>query len=329
LRALHFVAPRTLELVEIEPPARSADDALVAPAYVGLCGTDLELLEGSMPYFGEGVARYPLQPGHEVCGVVVEGSSLAAGTAVLIDPVAGCGSCPACATGFQTRCPDRRELGVRLGMPGGACELIAVPAANLHPLPPGVSPRDAVLAEPGVTALNAVERLGPVAGERALVVGAGTVGLIAAQLLASRGASVDVLVVEPPRAALVERLGARPVEAVEESAYTGVIEAAGAPEAVRGALAAVAPGGTVSVAGVQPGPIDALDVNPIVLKDATVRGVLNGPGLYGRMLDEIASGAVDAAALIEAEFPLEDAGAALAALQTTGRSTPKIVLQVG
>lgn len=330
MRALRFEAPGRARLAVLPPPVPAADEALIAPRHVGLCGTDLELLDGSMPYLASGDAAYPLQPGHEVAGVVVlsPDGRLPTGAEVLVDPVVGCGACPACVDGLATRCPDRRELGIRRGLPGGAGELIAVPVANVHRLPDGVSTREAVLAEPGVTALNAVERLGDVAHRETLVVGAGTLGLIAAQLLLERGARVDVVVVEPERARLVGRLGARPVHSVAPDRHAFVVEAAGTPAALRTAFAAVAPGGTIAVTGVQPAPVDALDVNALVLKDATVRGVLNGPGLYERMLAALATGVLDAEALIDSEFELGDARAALARLAAPGRAAPKVLLRL-
>jgi 2-desacetyl-2-hydroxyethyl bacteriochlorophyllide A dehydrogenase len=330
VRALNFTAPGSVAVVETEGPTPGDGDALVTPSYVGLCGTDLELFAGTMPYFEEGTASFPIQPGHEVCGIVVKSpdSRLTPGVSVLIDPVVGCGQCAACAGGFETRCRDRRELGLRFGMPGGACELIAVPSRKLHLVPPGVSDREAVLVEPGVTALNAVNRLGDLTDRRALVIGAGTVGLVAAQLLMNRGAKTDVLVVEPAREGLIDQLGARPVRGFETAVYNVVVEAAGAPNAIRSALVAVAPGGTIAVAGVQSEQVDRFDVNEIVLKDVNVRGVLNGPGLYDAMLGELAAGSVDASALIEAEFDLADAESALAALSAQDRPAPKILLRV-
>jgi 2-desacetyl-2-hydroxyethyl bacteriochlorophyllide A dehydrogenase len=330
VRALCIEGRGSVRQAELPDPVPGDDEALVAPRHVGLCGTDLELFDGSMPYLASGDAAYPIQPGHEVAGVVVASPDpgIPAGTAVLVDPVAGCGACQACAAGLATRCPDRRELGLRRGMPGGASELVAVPVGNLHALPAGVSTREAVLAEPGVTALNAVERLGDVSGRRALVVGAGTLGLIAAQLLCGRGVEVDVLVVEAERAALVERLGVRPISDPPTAGYAAVVEASGAPVALRGSLNTVAAGGRIAVIGIQSGPVDALDVNQLVLKDATLQGVLNGPGLYADMLEALAGGAVDAAALIDAEFDLADAEAALTRLAEPGRAAPKVLLRI-
>jgi 2-desacetyl-2-hydroxyethyl bacteriochlorophyllide A dehydrogenase len=329
MRALLLTGPRAAQVVETDEPEAGAGEVLIAPQYVGICGTDLELYDGSMPYFAQGFARFPLQPGHEVAGVVVGSApGLPAGTRVLVDPVVGCGVCAACATGVETRCSARRELGIRNGMPGGMSEVVAVPARKLFVVPESVTLREAIFAEPAVAVLHAANRLGDVAGRRTLVVGAGTLGLIGAQLLAARGAEVDVLVVEPPRLPLVEQLGLHAVDRAETAAYHAVVEAAGTAAAFHTSLAAVAPGGGVALVGVQPAPVDGVDVNELVLKDAVLHGILSGPGLHGAMLDELARGTVDAAALIEEEYELADAVEAFAAAARPGRAAPKIVLRV-
>lgn len=329
MRALRFLGSDDAAVVDVPPPEAAAGAAVVAPHDVGLCGTDLELLTGSMPYFREGVASYPLQPGHEVSGVVVESADprFPPGTAVVVDPVVGCGSCGACATGPPTGCVDRRELGVRRGMPGGAAELVVVPTSNLWPVPAGLPLRDAVLAEPAVTVVNAVGRLAPSAGERAVVLGAGTIGLMAAQLLVDLDVRVDVLEPGPQRQDVIAMTGATPVTTLAESSYDLAVEAAGAGAAVVAALSALRARGRVALVGVQPALVDGVDVNQVVLKDLTVTGVLNGPGLLGQALDAIARGVIDPAALIEAAYPLDDAVAALAHLRRP-RARPKIVLQI-
>jgi len=114
--ALRFTGPRAASVVESEPPEPAPGEVLVAPRYVGLCGTDLELLTGVMPYFAAGQASYPIQPGHEVSGVVVE-----SGTQVMIDPGTGCGACAAC-TGAASEAVGASA--------GGACEYGARVAAS-------------------------------------------------------------------------------------------------------------------------------------------------------------------------------------------------------
>jgi len=330
MRAVSFEAAGEVAVRELPEPVAGPGEALVAPRYVGLCGTDLELLEGTMPYFAEGAAWYPLQPGHEVAGVVVEAPEGAPGpgTPVLLNPIAGCGACDACRAGWVAQCPRLRTIGVRDGMPGGAAELLAIPAANLLELPAGLSPRDAVLAEPGVTALAAIRSAGVRAGMRALVVGAGTLGAIAAQILRHEGAEVDVLIVEPERRPFVESLGARAVERAQPRGYDVVLEFAGAAAAVRAAIDAVVPGGTVALAGVQPGPVDGVDVNAIVLSGLTVCGVTL-PSDFPAMLELLASGAVAVDPLLERVYALEEAADAYARLSDQTRERPKLMLRVG
>lgn len=331
MKALIFTAPNECSVQDVDEPVRRPGETLVAPRFVGVCATDQEMLQGVMPYLAEGLARYPIQAAHEVSGVVVESDpdGPAPGTPVTIDPVVGCGHCAACARGVETHCPDRRELGLRLGMPGGAAELIAVPTRKLHLVPDGLSLRAAVFVEPGVTSYNGIKRFGDVAGKRALVLGPGTLGCIAAQLLAADGAAVDVHDPRGTRAELIEALGVRPVREIEADSYDLVLEAMGAASAVHDALRAVAAGGQIALTGVQPGTIDGADVNALVFKDATMFGVLNGPGLYDELLARMAAGDVTPEVLIEAEFPLERAAEAFEMMSRRGRTRPKIQLVVG
>jgi 2-desacetyl-2-hydroxyethyl bacteriochlorophyllide A dehydrogenase len=330
MRAVSFAAAGEVVVRDLPAPVPGPGEALVAPRYVGLCGTDLELLEGTMPYFAQGAAWYPLQPGHEVAGVVVEApeGSPPPGTPVLLNPVVGCGSCAACRAGRVGHCPQLRTIGVRLGLPGGAAELMTIPAENLLELPPGLSLRDAVLAEPGVTALATIRSAGAQPGMRALVVGAGTLGAIAAQILRHEGVEVDVSIVEPERRPFVESLGVRAVEQVSPHAYDVVVEFAGAASAVRAALDAVAPGGTVALAGVQPALVDGIDVNAIVLNGITMRGA-QGDGGFAEMLGLLASDAVAVDPLIERLYDFEEAPEAYARLSDQTRARPKLMLQLG
>lgn len=329
MRAVCFQAAGEVVVHDAPEPVPGPGEALVAPRYVGLCGTDLELLDGTMPHFADGSASYPLRPGHEVVGVVVhapEGSP-APGTPVLLHPLIGCGACAACREGRVPHCADCRAIGFWHGTPGGAAELIALPAANLIELPAGLSLRDAVLAEPGVTALNCIRSAGAEAGMRALVVGAGTLGAIAAQLLRNEGLDVEVSIVEPGRRAFVESLGVRAVEQVPRRAYDVVVEYAGSAGAVRAALDAVRVGGTVALAGVQPALVDGVDVNAIVLDGITLRGTLPVESLPA-MLGPLASGAVAAEPLIERVYALEDAPEAYARLADQTRERPKLMLRI-
>lgn len=330
-----FTAPGRAEVVDGVMPVRRAGEALVRPLYVGLCGTDSELLMGTMPYYRTGEARMPLQPGHEFSALVVESDdpNIAPGTYVVGDPVVGCGSCMACAGGRPTHCAGRFEIGVRGGMPGAAAELITVPTLNLFPIPANVSAREAVLAEPSVTVLAGLARSGDPAGRTALVVGAGTLGLIAAQCLVAAGAEVSVAMRHQTRETSVRRLGAEPIlvdhrEAASAEGFDLVVEAGGTSEAVNLAIHAVARGGQVVLLGVPPAAVDGFDVAAVVIKDVTLHGVLNGPGRYRDALEYIARSVIRPTDLIDSEFPLSRLADALARLSESGRVRPKVLLDL-
>jgi threonine dehydrogenase-like Zn-dependent dehydrogenase len=188
--------------------------------------------------------------------------------------------------------------------------------------------RDAVLVEPAVTVLNALKRVGLPQSSRALVIGAGTLGLIAALVLIARGVAVDVLVLRPAQAELVDELGASPVFKPAATGYEIVVEAAGTPLAVQQAVSAVAAGGRIALTGVLPSPVEELDVNAIVLKDVTVFGVLNGPGLFDETLQALQAGHFRAPPLIDREFDLSDAAAAFEELASRARRRPKLLLRI-
>ena len=106
IQALHITGPDRYRIVEKPWPKPPPGYTLAAPAYVGLCGTDLDLFDGSMPYFREGVATYPLQPGHEWSGTLLASNDeLAAGSRIILDAVIDCGrpDCELCAAGLVAR----------------------------------------------------------------------------------------------------------------------------------------------------------------------------------------------------------------------------------
>jgi threonine dehydrogenase-like Zn-dependent dehydrogenase len=339
MRRLAFTAPGRAEIQTVPRPVGGEGLSLVAPAYVGICATDLELRDGTHPYFAQGVARYPLQPGHEWSGTVVDSPdpALPPGTRVVADPEVSCdrADCPFCTVGRTPWCPDRCEIGCRGGLDGGAAELVAMPTRNLRVVADSISLRDAVLAEPAVTVLGGLLRLGRIDGAPVLVVGAGTLGLIATQILRHRGESVTVAVRRANRGGSLQ--GVPTIVTGEDGAapsarFPVVIVAAGTPSALGVGLAALANGGRLALLGVPGEAVDGLDVASILHKDATIHGVLNsstgGPALFGQCLDLLADGVVDGDAIVDRLYPLADAEAALARSADSSRPRPKVMLEV-
>src|SRR4051812_42731688 len=185
--AVEFHGGERLELVERPDPAPGEGELLIAPTAVGICGTDVEIFEGSLAYFRMGIARYPIVPGHEWTGEVVEVgkgvNGFAPGDRVVGEVAIGCGVCVRCRAGRMHLCDRRTETGI-VHMDGAMASLLRFPAAYAH----RVDFDGAALVEPTSVALHAVRR-GDVGGKNVLVVGAGPIGLLVAQCARGEGAS--------------------------------------------------------------------------------------------------------------------------------------------
>jgi 2-desacetyl-2-hydroxyethyl bacteriochlorophyllide A dehydrogenase len=173
MQALVCRAPGELVLeqrpVPGEPPAGWA---LVGVSHVGICGTDYHIFEGKHPFL-----EYPRVMGHEVSGTVLkagEGVSLPVGETVIVNPYLACGTCIACRKGKPNCCTKIQVLGVHTD--GAMCEEILVPAGNLYPAN-GLSAADAATVEFLAIGAHAVRRSLTPSGSRALVIGAGPIGI--------------------------------------------------------------------------------------------------------------------------------------------------------
>ena len=286
MRAAFCPAPRTIELRDVERPSPAANEVVVRVRCCGICGSDLHWFHGGFPP--------PLVcPGHEIAGEVADVgagvTSVRSGDRVAVEPLVTCGRCFACRTGDYQLCQQFQLLGTMLD--GGLAEYVRVPAYAVFPLPAEVDFELGALAEPAAVCVHAA-RLGHIRlGDRVLVLGAGTIGLLS--VLAARVAgATDVAVIarHPHQALLARRLGATRVfsAAAEGHAQTqtfvtehpvdAVIETVGgAAPTLDEAIQAVRPGGTVVVLGVftsQP-PCNALG---LVAKEIRLIGSLT----YGR-----------------------------------------------
>jgi threonine dehydrogenase-like Zn-dependent dehydrogenase len=182
----------SLDVVDRPIPEPKPGWVRVAVSAVGICGTDLHFFSGTFP------SPAGLLPGHEIGGTVdlvgdSEGAdtALAAGQAVAVEPLVTCGRCPHCRTGNYTRCATRMLLGVT-GR-GGMAQFATVPATSLYPLPAGVTAADGALVEPLAVCVRGTRRAGVGLGDRVLVLGSGTIGLLS--LLAARAAGAGQVAV--------------------------------------------------------------------------------------------------------------------------------------
>jgi threonine dehydrogenase-like Zn-dependent dehydrogenase len=318
MRAFVITAPGRAEVQDVKPPEPRPAEAIVEVERVGVCGTDVELFSGEMSYLHTGEAAYPLRIGHEwvgrVCAVGDGVDPSWTGRRVTGDTMLGCGDCPRCVSGRQHVCADRYEIGVRGGWPGALAEQLPVPVTALRPLPDTVDPTLGALVEPGGNALRSVEGTGLRPGERLLVLGPGTIGLLVAQIAAARGAEVHLLGRSEASLAFARSVGFASVwsrETLPALRWDAVVDASNASGLSALALDLVEPGRRVVYIGLAGEPT-MIDTRTVALKDVTAVGVLGASSGLAGTIELYASGAVDPRPLVATTVGLHDVAAVLA-----------------
>jgi L-iditol 2-dehydrogenase len=339
--ALVVTAPGQVGLEERGIPVPAPDELLIEPELVGLCGTDLEIVDGTID---PAYIRYPLVLGHEWTGTVVAGpgggavfsstgGSPPAGTRVVVEGIIGCGHCLRCRSGDTNLCETYDEIGFTRD--GAAARHITVPAGQAHRLAPGVSAEDAVLIEPASVVFRALARAGVTPGSRALVIGDGTVALLAVYLLGLWSPAQTVLLGRRAgQAALAAAAGAAAFVTDPAAAGTGfdlVVEAAGANDAAVAALAAARRGGTVVLLGLPPrGEPAPVAVDDLVNNDLTVLASFGyTSSAWADVVTLLNAGRIRPGFLVTHRFGLREWEAALTTLRGAASPRGKVLLEIG
>jgi threonine dehydrogenase-like Zn-dependent dehydrogenase len=330
MRALVFTGPGKAEVLDVPAPVAAPGQVVVDVERVGVCGTDMELFSGEMSYFGTGNSSYPLRPGHEWCGVVsAVGDGVGEGwigRRVTGDTMIGCGQCRRCESGRHWVCATRHELGITDGLPGALAAQVAVPAAYLHRLPGPVGPTLGALVEPGGNALRCVEAAAVDEGERLLILGTGTIGLLVALFAAARGITVDLIARSPQDAEVARSLGFRSVwtrDTMPAGPWDGIVDASTGPEMPALALDLVEPGRRVVYIGLSVPP-SLIDTRALVLKDVTAVGILGASAGLPGAIEAYANGSVDPRPIVAATVSLDEIAGVLAGHHRPGGAGPKI-----
>ncbi|HEY5434553.1 MAG TPA: alcohol dehydrogenase catalytic domain-containing protein [Candidatus Limnocylindrales bacterium] len=331
MRAFVIVGARAAQVRRLPRPEPRPGEVVVDVERAGVCGTDVEFYTGEMTYLHTGQAAYPIRIGHEWAGVVTSvGDGVDpswVGRRVTGDTMLGCGDCQRCRNGRQHLCADRYEIGVRNGWPGALAEQLPVPVRALVTLPETVGPSLGAMVEPGGNALRAVRGAGLEAGERLLVLGPGTIGLLAAQIAAAQGVEVHLVGRSERSRTFARALGFENVwttEAMPDLRYDAVIDASNSTGPPALALDVVEPGRRVVYIGLAGQP-SLIDTRTMALKDVTAVGVLSASGGLEGIIDLYASGAVDPRPLIGATVSLDEVADVLAGHRQPGwGDAPKI-----
>jgi 2-desacetyl-2-hydroxyethyl bacteriochlorophyllide A dehydrogenase len=331
-RALVVEAPGRLALAERPALVAGPGEVVIRPALCGLCGTDVELRDGAVdPAF----VRYPLTLGHEWSGVVEAVgtgiSGIAPGDRCVAECIIPCGSCDSCRAGATNVCETYAELGFT--HEGGASDQVVVPGRLVHVLSPAVSLLDAALVEPASVVLRGLEKATPEPGERLLVIGDGTIGLLAAHLAGLWSpAEIVMLGRRPQQAALARAAGATSFSTDDAVAhgFDLVIEAAGATQAMALAVGAARRGGRVLLLGLPPtGRVLELPADLLVNNDLTLAASFGyTSAAWNRVVQLLNAGRIEPGRIVTHRFALDDYALAFAALADADGPRGKVMLEI-
>lgn len=271
--ALVLVAPDRF-VIEPRPLVEAAaGEVAVDVGWVGLCGTDLHIVEGSHPR-----ASFPLVLGHELVGRARTGAS--ADRLVVVDPLIACGRCAACALGLGHVCANLRLIGI--DSDGGLGGRVVVDPGRLHVVPDGLDPVVAALAEPLAVAVHATRRVAVGADDRVVVMGAGPIGLLLA--LAARRAGATTIVIGEPASARRAIAAAVGFETLDIEDPLGdlarrtdgwladvAFDAAAVPAVAALLPRLVRPAGRIGLVGTYGRPVE-LDLQAVLFRELTIVG---------------------------------------------------------
>jgi L-iditol 2-dehydrogenase len=341
--ALVLEKPNRFVYKDVSKPQARPAEVLVAVRACGICGSDVHGMDGST-----GRRQPPIIMGHEASGVVAEvGEGVEdwkLGQRVTFDSTIYCGECWHCRRGEINLCDNRRVLGVSCDeyrRDGAFAEYVNVPARVLYALPDGVDFAQAAMVEALSIAVHAAGRTGIKLNDSAVVVGSGTIGLLAVQVLKAAGCSPVIAAdIDPDKLQLAARLGADLVidsgkrevgEQVRRHLPRGAdvaVEAVGITAAVRDAVAALRKGGRLTLIGNISPSVD-FPLQAIVTREISVNGSCASSGEYPLCLDLIARGVVNVDAMISRQVPLAEGAAWFDRLYRGEAGLLKVVLIPG
>jgi 2-desacetyl-2-hydroxyethyl bacteriochlorophyllide A dehydrogenase len=309
MRQIVLQQPGDFQQQQADPPKPAAGEALVRVHRIGVCGTDLHAFTGQQPFF-----TYPRILGHELGVEVVEAPPndrrIRPGDRCAVEPYISCGKCRACRLRRPNCCESLQVFGVHID--GGMQPYFRVPASLLHPSEK-LSLDQLALVETLGIGFHAVERSGLEAGEDALVIGAGPIGLAVTQFALARGADVRVLELSERRRAFVGKLGVETLAGPPAEPYGVVFDATGNPKAMEAAFEYVAPAGRLIFVGLVLGRI-AFEDPLFHRREMTVLSSRNSCFAFPRIIQMIENGQIDTSPWITDRLALADVPKDFAAL---------------
>jgi len=319
MKAAVLYKPMDMRIEEIDIPRISSNEVLVKMRRVGICGSDVHYyLNGRIASY---VVEKPLILGHECSGEVAEVgeevSRIRTGQRVVIEPGFVCGKCFYCRLGRYNLCREVRFYGTP-PFHGAFAEYVAAPEQNVYPIPGNLSYEEGAMMEPLAVGMMAAKMGRVSVNDFVVVLGAGPIGQMVLQAAKAHGApQVYVTDVIDYRLEYAKRFGASGIINAAEEDVAGrireftdgegadvVIDASGAPSAIRQTVDIVRPGGRIVLVGYPPGDV-SLPIPEIILKELTIQGIHRYANVYPAAIKAVSSGKAVLKPYVTHIFPFE------------------------
>lgn len=285
-----------LALEDVTLPEPNSGEVRLKIRLGGICNTDLEIVKGYMNFSGV--------LGHEFVAEVEAGSPDLIGKRVVGEINVACGTCDFCQRDIPSQCRNRTTVGIDRH-DGAFAEYMTLTTNNIYVVPDNVTDEQAVFTEPLAAALQILDQLEVTPNDRVVVIGAGKLGMLCAQVLKHTGADLSVIVRHDKQANLLEKWGIRAVtrDMLDSSQATVVVDCTGNEEGFADALDIVQARGTIVLKSTYVG-IPKVNLTQVAIDEITVLGSRCGP--FATALDYLEKGLIDVESMIEATYPLSD-----------------------
>ena len=322
-----------------EMPVLNAGEVLIKVKYAGVCGSDLHAYKGMHPF-----RKPPVILGHEVVGTVCDTapdvSQFKKDDLVTVMPAYSCGNCILCRSGKTNICLNKLVPGMP-GWTGTFAEYFKAPAKITYPLSPGISAEGGVLAEPLATAVHSVRMAGVGEGRQVLILGGGTIGILAAMVAKAQGAkSVAITDVFDFNLRMAGKLcGADCYNALQANVQEALLDAypekfdsvilcASAEETIHQSVALVRRGGRIVVTGMYLKPIPFNFIDLTLGEIAMLGSQIYTDEDFKIALQLLAERRFDFTEIVTHKLPLEKADEALRILSDHSENAVKILLEM-
>jgi L-iditol 2-dehydrogenase len=334
-----MTSPGKIEFSDIERPQPEADEVILQTKRIGVCGSDIHVFHGLHPY-----TSYPVVQGHEIGAVIAEVgakvSGFAVGDKVVFMPQVTCGECYPCRHGMYHICDKLKVMGFQTG--GAAQEFFAIKADMVLKLPESMTLDEAALIEPVSVAVHALSRAGSVEGLKVIVLGAGTIGNLVAQVARASGAKgvmiTDVSEYKLEKARLCglehvvnpqkEDLGQAILNAFGPDKADLILECVGVQETITQAVSNARKGSTIIVVGVF-GKKPEVDLGLVQDRELSLIGTLMYQKKdYLRAIELVAGGKLRLEPMVTHRFAFQDYLKAYEAIESSGGQYMKVMIEL-